>query len=393
MTIHALRDERGMTLIELILALLVFSAVIAGALGFLRTQSRSFALGNERLGMLQNARFAITSMEKDLRTAGAANPDEQPAIVYAGNSVVAFNGNYITNVGDDIFGVYYNPDAPSGTVAALTASDRITIPGTSFSYPDTTYFTDPARTLNSPSETIVFFFALDSSTVRPDDYILYRQVNAEAPELLAQNLLAVSATPLLRYYRHQTVAGVVSLAQIPSASMPMAHSVPVHLSLGDTGVAARVDSVKAVQVTFTASNGMAGTAERQRTISRLIRLPNAGLRMKKTCGDEPQLGSVLGAQWDDVLMGVRLNWAAAIDETMGEKDVVRYVIYRKLASDPPGWNDVEPFLSIPAGSAPYQYVDGEVTPGATYLYALAAQDCTPQTSGVAQSPPASVPNP
>jgi prepilin-type N-terminal cleavage/methylation domain-containing protein len=390
MTMHSLRDERGMTLIELILALLVFSAVLAGALGFLRSQSRSFALGNERLGMLQNARFAIASMEKDLRTAGAANPDDQPAIVYAGNSVVAFNGNYITNVGDDIFGVYYNPDAPSGTVAALTRADRMLIPGTSFSYPDTTYYTDPAKTLNSPSETIVFFFALDSSTARPDDYILYRQVNGEAPELLAQNLLAVGATPLLRYYRHQTVAGVLALAQFPLASMPMAHSVKIHLSLGDTGVAARVDSIKAVQVTFTASNGMAGTAERQRTISRLIRLPNAGLRMKKTCGDEPQLGVPLGAV--GVSGGVRLNWAGAIDETMGEKDVVRYLIYRKLATDPPGWNDVEPFLSIPAGSAPYEYLDGEVTPGATYLYALAAQDCTPQTSGVAQSPPATVPS-
>lgn len=390
MTMQSLRDERGMTLIEIMLALLVFSVVIAGALGFLRTQSRSFALGNERLGMVQNARFAIGSMEKDLRTAGAANPDEQPAIVYAGNAVVAFNGNYITNVGDDIFGVYHNPDAPSGTVAALTKSDRITIPGTTFQYPDTTYYTDPAKTLNSPSETIIFFFTLDSSTTRADDYVLFRQVNGEAPEMLAQNLLTVPGTPFLRYYRHQNVAGVVGLTQIPTATLPRAHSVPLHLSLADTGLAALVDSIKAVQVTFTASNGMPGTQERQRTISRLIRLPNAGLRTKKTCGDEPQLGVTLGAA-QNPSGGVLLTWAAAIDETMGEKDVVRYVLYRKLAADPPGWSDVEPFLSVASGGAPYQYIDGEVTSGVTYLYALAAQDCTPQTSSVAQSTPVVAP--
>jgi len=384
--------ERGLTMIELLLALLVFAVVLAGALSFLSKQSKTFSLGNERFSMVQNMRFGLNVLEKDLRTAGAANPDEQPALIYAGNSVVAFNGNYLTNVDGDVFAVYYNPDAPSGTVGALTKSDQITIPLTGFVYPDTTYWLDPARTLNSPSETIIFFFAPDSETARTDDYILYRQVNADPREILTRNVLPVTGVPFFTYYRNSVVSGVTVLASVPAAQIPLAHSVPVHLALADTAQFARIDSVKGVQVSFTVSNGSTGTAERKRTIQRLIRLPNAGLRNKKICGDEPQLGAVgfnaVRVLLPNGLSAVNLTWNPATDENSGEKDVVLYVIWRRLDTDL-DWG--EPYLSLPAGSPSYFYQDADVEPATNYVYALAAQDCTPRTSNSVASPLVTIP--
>jgi len=383
--------ERGLTLVELLLALVVFSVVLAGALSFLRRQSRAFTLGNERFGMIQNMRFGVNSLEKDLRTAGAANPDEQAPLIYAGNSVVAFNGNYLTNVDGDVFAVYYNPDAPSGTVAALQQADRIVIPGTSFMYPDTSYWMDPARTMNSPSETIVFYFAPDSETTRTDDYVLYRQVNASPREVLGRNVLAVTGVPFFRYYRTDNSGGPVVLLQIPGAQVPLMHSAKVHLSLADTSVAARIDSIRAVQVSFAVTNGMTGTAERKRTVQRLIRLPNAGLRNKKICGDEPLVGSVnFNAVYLSLPAGepaVNLTWLPATDENSGEKDVVSYVLWRRLAADI-DWG--EPYLSIPAGSPSYIYTDADVERNTSYVYALAAQDCTPRTSNAVSSPQVNV---
>ncbi|HJQ64840.1 MAG TPA: prepilin-type N-terminal cleavage/methylation domain-containing protein, partial [Gemmatimonadales bacterium] len=119
MTLHRIRNERGLTLLEMMIALVVFSFVLAGALAFLRAQGRSFTLGSQRVAMLQNARFAFDELDKDLRTAGAGAPDIQPQLIYVAGSVVAFNANYLTNTPGDVFAVYYNPDAPNGSTDAV----------------------------------------------------------------------------------------------------------------------------------------------------------------------------------------------------------------------------------------------------------------------------------
>lgn len=378
---HMRQSERGLTLVEMLVALLVFSFVMAGALAFLRAQSRSFQLSNQRVGMYQNVRYALNEMEKDLRTAGAATPDIQPQMIYVNSNVVAFNANYWTDVANDIYAVYYNPDAPAGSVTAMKKADRITIPLTAFAYPDTNYMTG---LVNSPSETIIFYFALDTSTTRTDDYVLWRQVNDLAPDVVARNILPTPAVPFLQYFRHVAgVAGVLSLQMVPTANLPFQHSVPIHLALNDTGPASRIDSVRAVQVNFTITNGLTGTRERKRTITRLIRLPNAGLANKKTCGDQPILGTALTGVYTALPSpSARLTWNAATDETGGEKDVERYVIWRRAQADP-DWGD--PYLSIPAGTGPYVYVDAAVNSGDRYFYALSAQDCTPTLSNLAIS--------
>lgn len=386
MTTQRRLDERGLTLIEMMIALMVFSAVLAGALAFLKAQGRSFSLGSQRVAMLQNSRFALDELEKDLRTAGAGSPDIQPDLIYLGPSVIAFNANYLTNTPGDVFAVYYNPDAPTGSTDAVRKAGAFTIPLTAVVYPDTDYLVGGLT--NSPSETITFYFAPDSTTARTDDYVLYRQINNLAPEVVSRNILQTTGVQFLQYYWQSVVAGVASIQQVPNASLPWRHTVPIHLAVADSGPAARIDSVRVVQVSLTVTNGLTGTAERKRAVSRYIRLPNVGLANKQTCGDEPILGTALTATWNGA-NGVDLKWGAAVDELGGERDVTRYVIWRKLATDPL-WGD--PYLSIPpTGTTPYLYTDHDVTSGAQYFYGLAAQDCTPTNSDVVSSLQVNIP--
>jgi prepilin-type N-terminal cleavage/methylation domain-containing protein len=386
LTARRLLDERGLTLIELLIALIVFSAVMAGGLGFLRAQGRAMSLGDERMAALQNLRFALESVEKDLRTAGIGVPDEQPFLIYAGPDVVAFNADLVSSVANDVSAVYYDPDAPAGSVTGMTLLQRTALPRTAFVYPDTTYTV--AGGAHSPAETVILFFSPDSTTERPDDYILLRQVNNGRPEVVSRNVLRTPGTTFFQYYRPVTpTAGPVYLDTVRAVQLPLQHSVRSHLSAADTGQSALIDGVRAVRLALTVTNGLTETAERRRALSRLIHLVNGGLAARKTCGDAPLLGTGLTASVATPQVVV-LGWNAATDEFGGETDVERYVIWRRRAAEPVF---TDPYLSIPAGNPTYSYTDAAVASGESYVYALAAQDCTPSLSTRATIGPVSVP--
>ncbi|OLC98807.1 MAG: hypothetical protein AUI88_03035 [Gemmatimonadetes bacterium 13_1_40CM_3_70_8] len=388
MTRAAPRPAAGFTLVELLITLVVFSAVMAGTLGFLRSQGRAMSLGSDRMNAVQNLEFALTTMQQRLRAAGANLPDAQPALIYAGTNVVAFNADYATNLPNDPFAVYYDPDVPAGAVTALTKAQSITLPLTTVAYPDTSYLIGG---INSPAETIIFFVAPDSSTARADDYALFEQVNGGPPSLVSRNIIGSPTTVYFEYYRLTRVGGAISLDSLPAAKLPLRHSVPIHFALADTGAAAVIDSVRGIRVTFTVSNGQSGKAERRYTLVRFMELPNVGIATRRTCGDAPILGTTLtatGMTQVDGTPAVRLAWNPATDEYGGEKDVVQYVIWRKRITDVT-WGT--PYLSLPAGSPTYLYDDAAVTSGVTYQYQLAAADCTPSSSPTTTSAPVTIP--
>lgn len=382
--------RRGMSLVELLISLTLFAVIITAALRALDVEGRAFAIGTDRMGAVQNYRYALNVLEKDLRTAGAGVPAHQPFLIYLSEDAVAFNADYATNVPGDVFAVYSDTSAPDALVSALTPLRRIQIPGSSFGYPDTTY---RVAGTNSPAETILFFFAPDSTTERPDDYVLRRQVNDAPPEVVARNILRADTTPFFAYLRLDAPPdSAARIAAVSPAELPLRHAAPIHLAPEDTGRFARIDSVRAVRVGFLATDGRTGADERTMPVSRLIRLPNAGLAAVQSCGDEPILGVVLDARPVTVPAtgesAVQLEWGPASDETGGEADVIRYVLWRR-AGGALDWGD--PFVSIPAGNATYSYLDTRVEAGTSYSYALAAQDCTPSLSGLAVSPTVSVP--
>ena len=379
-----------MTLLEMMIALVVFSAVLVSALSIIQRQSRAFDAGSEGMNALQNVRFAVEYSAQQLRAVGSGVPDQQPFLVYAGADVVAFNGDLVTNVANDAFAVYYDPDAPAGSVSAARREQRFAVPNGAMSYPDTSYLLPSGA--NSPAETVILFFRPDSSTARLDDYALFRSTNGTRAELVARNLLLTAGRPFFEYMRVVTpVSGATTMAAVPASALPLAHTVPLHLATVDTGAAALIDSIRAVRISITGTNGLTGAAERIRTISRLIRLPNAGLAVRRTCGDEPLPAQAFGASLDTLASGepvAALTWSASVDEAGGERDVMRYVIWRRLASET-DWGD--PYLSIPAGNTTYSYTDAAVQSGSQYSYAVAAQDCTPGLSSRLSAGPVAIP--
>jgi prepilin-type N-terminal cleavage/methylation domain-containing protein len=374
-----LQARRGMTLVEIIVSLFVFSFVMAGALSMMRSESRRFQLGGERSAMYQNGRFAMNEMEKDLRTSGAGSPDIQPQLVYVADSVIVFNANYWSNTPGDVEAVYYSADAPDSAVMAMRTNGKITIPYTAIQYPDTNYLNGGT---NSSAETITFYFQRDSSTARTDDFILWRRINNLVPEVVSTNLLRTGTEPFFRYFRLFSNTATQWLDTVPRSTLPLRHSRPIHLATNDTGSFARIDSIRAVRVSFTVTNGRVGAdaGEQVRAISRLIRLPNLGLVNSKTCGDAPIFTATVtgtaGVSPDSVGFAT-ISFLRSVDELTGEKDVERYVIWRRFSSTA-DWGD--PLVTVPGGDSLYVYADNSVIRDSTYVYAVSAQDCTPSLS-------------
>ena len=374
--------EAGFTLIELLIVTVVFGIVLTGALGFMTVQHNAFFKGADQLMTLQNLRYAYQTLEIDLTTLGSNVPAGQPGMVLAGDDVIAFTGDYTSNLVNDLSAVYIDPDAPNGLVQAPRV--KINIPNSSFAWPDTVYRA-PGGT-PSMAELIIYFFELDATTARADDYVLRRQVNDASPEVLARNLLRQGTMPFFRYFGERTYTSQSSkLDSIPDGDLPLFHSVVLHGSATDTANSARADSIRAVRVSFRSTNGRPGADEWFADLSRVIDLPSAGFGIVMTCGDEPILGSPLTVQVVSPVGTpiVRLDSPPATDESVGEKDVIRYVLYRRDVPNNGDWGD--PFLSIPAGAASYTYEDATVQVGSTYQYAHAAQDCTPSLSPLSQA--------
>ena len=377
-----------MTLIELIVALTIFGVIISTSVAFMARQNAVFQDSIKRLVALRNLRYAVTALSQDLETLGTNVPDAQPALYYADEDVVVFSADYATNVADDPFAVFYDPHAPPGQVRA--PSGGFSIPNSAVSYPDTVYESAPG--VPSPAEVILYYMAADTGTMRSDDFVLYRQVNGAAAEAVARNLLRNGSAPFFAYERlADDGTGSLALQAVPDSLVPIHHTALVHGSPADTGRSALADSIRAVRVRLRATNGLIGEQEVLVSVDRLIPLPNAGFGMLTTCGSAPILGVGLSAAAVTLATGepaVNLSWSPAVDETGGEGDVVRYVIWRREGGAL-SWGD--PFRAIPAGAAAYTYQDAAVTPGTAYEYALAAQDCTPTLSGLASSPVVIIP--
>lgn len=379
----------GFTLVELVVAVSIYGIVLAAGIGFVAKQNTMFARGLDEMASLQNLRYAMNSLETDIPTLGTNVPTIQPSLVYADDDVLAFSGDYASNVANDVFASYIDLGAPNGQVTAPSPS--ITLPNSAVTWPDTLYLGTAGT--RSPAELLVYWFAADSTTSRTDDYVLFRQINAGTPEPVARDLLKSGTTPFFSYMRRIDYASAASaLDTVPQASLPIEHTSVYHRVAADTAASALADSIRAVRVTFRSTNGLSGSNERIVAASRLIAMPNAGYELLRTCGDEPIMGTSLGATPIDLGGGnyaARLTWAAAVDETAGELDVARYVLYRQALPITSDWGD--PYLSIPAGLANYQYDDPAVTSGVSYVYAIAAQDCTPLLSTLEQSPTVIVP--
>lgn len=378
-------NRAGFSLIELIISLVMLSLIMGSTVMLFRSQSVSFRVGGQRLEMTQNVRYAVATIDRVLRTAGAGVGNQQPMFIYGGNDVVAFNSNYVATTADNC-AVNINPDAPAGSVDVLPVGSATTIPNTTFTYPSMTYVSTSCR-----AETIVFYFTPDLTTATSGDYALMQRTNVLPPELVASNLEPYPSRPFFEYYVHRVSLLVppatrdsLVMANVAGSgiTLPIIHSVTVHGSAADSAgsTSALADSVRAVRINVRVTNGLTGVDRRIRDVSTTVKVHNNGLIQLRSCGTQPILTGVLATTPNVVgdPPAVTLLWPASVDEASGETDVTQYNIYRRLQTDP---SFGTPITTVPAGGvATYTLVDGDVTAGLNYVYAIAAQDCSPAES-------------
>jgi prepilin-type N-terminal cleavage/methylation domain-containing protein len=378
----------GFTLVELMLVMVVLSIVMTSTISVFRLQTQSFRTGGERLDLFQNLRYAVSTVDRMLRTTGAGVANQQPMFIYGGNDIVAFNANYTNDIQDNC-AVNINPDAPEGSFEMLPVASAFQFPNTAFTYPAANYPAGACR-----AETMLFYFRPDSSTANEaNDFVLMLKVNAMPAELVARNILAYPGRPFFEYYVHPRELPVPpaprdSLVRANAAgsgiTLPIRHSVAIHGSAADSANdpsnSYLADSVKAVRLNLRISNGLIGAQQRTRDVSTVIGLPNNGLVQLKTCGTSPLLTGALAATVNlaGTAPSVSLQWPRSFDDGTGEADVMQYNVYRREATEPSFGSAM---LAIPGGQPPpYSVMDDGVEAGIDYVYAVAAQDCSPAES-------------
>jgi prepilin-type N-terminal cleavage/methylation domain-containing protein len=389
------RLRRGFTLIEMVVTLVLFGIVMAIAFRYFSSQGKSFRGMSERSALVQSMRFGRDLLRQEIRTAGTNVTDDQPMVVYASDSVFAFNADLITNVEDSVRltgAVYVDRFAPNAAVSALRLSAATALPGSapSFTYPLADYSQNPSVFVNSDAETITFWFVPDTGTVATGDYVLFRRTNTLAPEVILRGVKRNAGAPFFRYWYDPTkyIAASTPLDTVPSAWLPMSKTVIQRGVLPDTGIAvsSRVDAIRAVEVNYEAiSSQNTGTA-RTKLVNYMVPMPNtARPRLSRACGRAPIFGNAITAAWRTSGSGpggIELTWNASVDQLSGEEDVIRYVVWRRIVGATT-WG--EPHVALGATTPSYTWRDVSVVSGTRYEYTVAAQDCTPTVSSTSAS--------
>lgn len=376
-------SRAAFTLLEMMISITIMLLVFAMAVPLFRSQVRAMGSTAGRSDAQQNVRFAISTIERQIRVAGAGVADQQPLLVQADPYAVTFNADYAardTAAEGGAFGaVYFDSDLPIGSTMSMTPAKQVILPLSTVTWPSVSYFRGGGPP--SAAETISFWVAPDNSPGSNGRYALFRRVNAMPVDTLARGIVLDPITPPFTY---QTVdaAGIVN--DVPASSLPAIH-VPVHGSPADTASSGLTDQIRFVKVHLKGSFIERDGTVSQRVADASIRLLNAGLLNHATCGDAPVLGQSVAV----VLVAGKpvLSWGAATDEYGGEKDVEKYVIYRRTVAGA----FADPLAAIPAGLSSYSFTDTQVQSADQWVYGVAAEDCGGQFSPVAASSQITVP--
>lgn len=374
----------GVTLVEMMVAITLLVLVFAAAVPLFEVQARALSRQAGRVDALQTARFTASAIERELRVAGPPNEiEEQPLLVQAHPMAFTVNADLASRDAGSPSAVYFDPDIPSASAQSLTTARAVRLPHSSLSYPAADYLN--AAGVPSDAETITYWVAPDAGASRADQYALWRRINDGDSAVVARKLIVRPGRPFFQYF--QAGPGD-TLRAIAAGRLPAYHSVAMHGAAGDTGAVALVDSVRSVRVTAEILYTDPRFGDTTYVAELDIRLLNAGLSRRSTCGTAPY-GPPLGATARPGGI-VTLAWSVSVDESGGEQDVERYALYRKLAGTAE-WG--EPFRSVPARGGPYEVDDTEVkTDGSQWQYSLTAQDCTPTNSARSVAPTVTITN-
>lgn len=385
MTTPQRRSTAGFSLLELLIVATMLVAVIGTTYTLFKSQSVSFRQNTDRFDLVQNARGALELTERVIRTMGAGVSGQQPVLVYGASNVIAFNADFVER--DTVsmrWAAYWNPDVPLEATEVWNSAAAGVIPNSSpsYTYPTVTY--RMGNGTPSPAETYILYVELDATTARGDDYALLQSVNGGTAEVLARNLLpAADGTPFFEYLLQRVLITGDTMFTAGVAELPLIRRQLVSgISTTDSADYVRPDSVRAVRMNYRVSNGMTGIDERTRSISTVIEVPNNGILMPDVCGRVPFApGAFAATDAGDGSGRVTLSWTRSVDQDAGEQDISQYIIWRRLSSDP---TFTQPLLvvAVEADLVDYTSEFTDQIPGSSYIFGIAAQDCTPSMSSV-----------
>ena len=382
----------GFTIAELLVAAVLTVIVVGAALPFVAGQPKVIAAAAARGDAGQNARFALTTLDRELRMVGTGTLSSQPMLVAADPYAITFNADLVTRDSTDIWGVSYDPSVDS-TAAIALQPPAITLPRALGTYPQSAF----VLTDGSPAyaETVSYWVSPDSSSPRPNEYVLFRQVNRLAPAVVTTGIYIKPGDPFFKYVwvRDSTAA----IDTVPLSAFPLRHVAATHGSPADTGengrIASQVDRVRAVVVNAAGQyrDPRRGGALGQRTARASTTLINVTALRRNSCGTAPDPSPATVALFSNngVPDHTMLSWNAVTDDGAGEHDIDRYLIYRAIN----GAAFTNPIADVPATGrtgAAYSYTDYDVKRapvGAqtassknSFVYSVVAQDCQPQVA-------------
>jgi type II secretory pathway component PulJ len=365
----------GVTLIEMMIAIVLFVLVFGLAVPFFRYQARSVSASAGRLDALQNARYAQSAIDRDLRISGIGIVQAQPMIVQADGFAVTFNADLATKDINDPMSIYYDVDMDSSGTDAMNNANKVSLPNSAVQYPDSNYMNGGVA---SPAETIQYWLTKDSTATRTDQYILWRRVNNLPRRLVAKGIIVPAGTNFFQYMKPNSTGGLDS---IKAAQLPIFHSAPTHGSPADTGTSALTDSIRVVRMTVTGLYNDPDKGAIMKTVVSSTKLLNAGMSRSTVCGDLP-IAVAGAAAFATGPIGhptkVTIIWTKSLDQDAGEKDVGRYMVFKKLAASP-DWGS--PIADVAASQNTYTLDDVTLPPG-LWNYGIVAQDCSPANSAV-----------
>lgn len=377
------RMRRGVTLIEMVIALTLFVAVFGLAVPFFTMQARSLSASAGRLDAQQNARFSQNTVDRDLRVAGTGVLSNQPMIVLADQFALTFNADIVTRDQNDLNSAYYDPDVDSMSTASMLTSQRVTLPYSAVVYPQMNYLQSGVP---GAAETISYWASVDSTVSAGNQYVLFRRVNDGTPRVVAGGIIWNSGdAPMFTYYKPDSTGNLVA---IPTMNLPLYHSAAAHGSVADTGKFAWVDSIRMVSVRVAGTYDDPQKGLVTRVVQTSTQLLNAGMLHSTVCGTPPIAPTSFTAVYDTTTPAkVILTWNESLDQDAGERDIERYLIYRRTAGDVT-WQNV--VTSVAASSATYTHDDIN-PPSGSWEYGVVAQDCSPSNSPILSAVAVTVP--
>jgi type IV pilus assembly protein PilW len=159
--------DRGFSLIELLIAMAIFSVISLAGFTVLSSGARNAAMNDETVKILQNVRMAMDLVARDIRLAGYSNPPAPSAVPLTANNCAAIINPTNSSTGPDSISLItidqvigrLTADAPGATptqltldaVTGLAVNDVISIDG---------IFTGTVNGVNTGAKTVTLATAI-----------------------------------------------------------------------------------------------------------------------------------------------------------------------------------------------------------------------------------------